>query len=183
MKIICLDPGHGLGNKRTGSYDPGACFGEVEEASIAMDWVNELRGILMERGHKVIRTRVDAKDPAPVSQRAGISKKYGCEIMVSIHCNAADGRANGTETFFRGPENSPLASRLNEAVRSVLQTRDRGVKTEASSQHARLAIMSFQPCFLIELGFIDHTGDRSKMLDASLRKKACQALADVLTNS
>jgi N-acetylmuramoyl-L-alanine amidase len=37
--------------------------------------------------------------------------------------------------------------------------------------------MAFQPCFLIELGFIDHAGDREKMLDPVLRKTACEALA------
>jgi len=40
--------------------------------------------------------------------------------------------------------------------------------------------MAFQPCFLIELGFIDNASDRAKMLDADLRKQACEMLADAL---
>jgi N-acetylmuramoyl-L-alanine amidase len=43
--------------------------------------------------------------------------------------------------------------------------------------------MSFQPCFLIELGFIDHSGDRAKMLDARLRRSACEAIAKILTTA
>lgn len=97
--------------------------------------------------------------------------------MISLHCNAADGKANGTETFYRGEAHRPMAQRINDAVVDALETRDRGVKTESSSQHARLAVMAFQPCFLIELGFIDHPGDRAKMLDATLRKSACGAIA------
>ena len=54
---IILDPGHGMSNKRSGQFDPGAVSNGVREADIAMDWCNELRGILMEQGHKVIRTR------------------------------------------------------------------------------------------------------------------------------
>ena len=177
---IIIDPGHGLGNRRTGVYDPGACSEEHCEATIAMAWANELRGILMAAGHRVVRTRVDHKDPAPVGKRAAIAHHFGGEIMISLHCNAANGAANGTETFYRSESNREQADALNMAVVNALETRNRGVKLEALSQHARLAVMAFQPCFLIELGFIDHPGDRAKMLDPVLRKLACNAVARVV---
>ena len=179
MKII-LDPGHGMANKRAGVFDPGACAGGVREADVAMDWANELRDCLRARGAIVVRTRVDNLDPAPVGQRAQIAREYGGEIMLSIHCNAADGRANGTETFYRGEVRRETARRINDAVVEVLGTRNRGAKTEKDSQHARLAIMAFQPCFLLEIGFLDHVGDRTKMVDPALRRAACEALAAVL---
>jgi len=178
--IIILDPGHGLGNRRAGVYDPGACSEEHCEATIAMAWANELRRILRAAGHRVVRTRVDHKDPAPVGQRAAIARQYRGDIMLSIHCNAANGAANGTETFYRGAENKAKATQLNLAVVNALGTRNRGIKVESDSQHATLAIMSFQPCFLIELGFIDNASDRAKMLDPELRRLACDALANVL---
>jgi len=177
---IILDPGHGMGNRRIGTFDPGAVSDGIQEANIALDWVNELRAILMDRGHKVIRTRIDHSDPAPVGSRAGIAKQFGGEIMLSIHCNAANGKANGTETFYRGEANKMTAQRVNTAVVEALGTRDRGVKLESASQHSRLAVMAFQPCFLVELGFIDHDGDRAKMLDQIKRKLACQWLAGAL---
>jgi N-acetylmuramoyl-L-alanine amidase len=145
-----------------------------------MAWANELRGILRARKVAVVRTRVDHKDPAPVGQRAAIARQYRGDIMLSIHCNAANGTAAGTETFYRGAENKPMATQLNLAVVNALGTRNRGAKLESASQHATLAIMSFQPCFLIELGFIDNASDRAKMLDPDLRRLACDALANVL---
>lgn len=178
---ICIDPGHGLGNKAEGRYDPGAVSDGVTEAAIVMDWANELRAFLLAEGHSVIRTRVGANDPAHVSERAGLAEKYRCEVMISLHCNAANGSANGTETFYRGQQHAPKAQRLNGAVVSVLKTRNRGIKTEASSQHKRLAVMAFQPCFLIELGFIDNPEDRKKLLDPKLRMEACAALAEAIT--
>jgi N-acetylmuramoyl-L-alanine amidase len=177
---VIIDPGHGLGNRSRGVYDPGATAAGFTEAGIVMDWANELRGILMERGCKVVRTRVDATDPASVTARAGIAKQFGGEIMVSLHCNAYNGKAEGTETFYRGQSNANKAERLNLAVVNALETVNRGIKTEGQSQHARLAVMSFQPCFLIEIGFIDNALDRAKMLVPSIRKKACLALADVI---
>lgn len=180
MKAVCLDPGHGMSNRRAGAYDPGACAFGKKEAEIAMDWVNELRVILQARGHKVVRTRINGSDPAPVGERAGIAEEYGCDIMLSIHCNAANGSANGTETFYRGEFNKELASKINAALCAALGTKSRGVKTESASQHSRLAVMSFQPCFLIELGFIDNAGDLEKMIDPVRRLAACEAIAELL---
>ena len=177
MKTVIIDPGHGMSNRRAGRFDPGAVSGNVRECDIVMDWANELRAILQASGVRIIRTRVDHNDPAPVGQRAAIAKRYNGDIMISLHCNAANGIANGTETFYRGEANKGFAARLNLAVVNALETRNRGVKTESSSQHARLAVMAFQPTFLIELGFIDHAGDRAKMIDPAMRKAGCKAIS------
>jgi len=179
MKVIIIDPGHGMSNRRSGRYDPGAVSNGITEAEIVMAWANELRDILRARKIAVVRTRVDAKDTAPISERAKIAKRYRGTIMISLHCNA-DGTASGTETFYRGDSNKAFATRLNQAVCAGLGTKNRGAKTEAQSQHKTLAVMSFQPCFLIELGFIDNAGDRAKMLDANKRKATCMAIADLL---
>ena len=175
-----IDIGHGMSNRRKGVFDPGAVSNGSREADIALAWGNELRGLLMRRGNKVVRTRVDNADPAPVGRRANIARQYGGAVMLSLHCNAATGTANGTETFYRGAENEAMAERINAAVCNALGTRNRGAKTESASQHARLAIMAFQPCFLLEIGFIDNASDRAKMLDPELRRKACEAIAAVL---
>jgi len=183
MMTVVIDAGHGMANRKAGVFDPGAVSAGIREADIALAWANEIRGQLMKRVNKVVRTRVDNNDPAPIGQRAGIARQYGGKIMLSLHCNAATGSANGTETFYRGETNKAMAERINAAVVSALGTRDRGVKTESASQHARLAVMAFQPCFLLEIGFIDNAGDRAKMLDPDLRKAACKMIADAITNA
>jgi len=175
---IILDPGHGMSNRKLGGYDPGACNGKHEEASIALEWVNELREILKAAGHQVVRTRAFRDDPAPVSQRANIAKEYKGEIMLSIHCNAANGKASGAECIHRG--NPAKAAALSKACAEVLGIKDRGPKVEADSQHGRLAVMAFQPCFLLEIGFIDNAADLAAMIDPAKRKAACEALAELL---
>lgn len=179
-----------MSNRSRGRYDSGAVWpddprgGERqwEEADIALDWANELRGILIGMGHHVVRTRIDRIDPAPVGKRAQIAQSYGCEVFISLHCNAANGKANGTETYYRGAKNKSLARACNDAVVTALGTRDRGVKTEEASQHARLAVLNFPRAVLIELGFIDHAGDRAAMLDEGKMLLACQALAEAITS-
>lgn len=179
--IIILDPGHGLSNRKHGVYDPGAeSFGDTE-AGIVMEYANRLRAILRTRGYPVVRTRVDAHDPCPVGTRAKIARDYHGTVMISLHCNAADGRATGTECFYRGETNRPTAERLSAAVAAVLGIKDRGAKTESQSQHSTLAVMAFQPCFLIELGFIDNVHDHENMVeDTDRMQAACIAIADII---
>lgn len=179
---IILDPGHGMSNKRRGVYDPGAVSAGIAEADIALAWANELRGILRAGGHKVVRTRVDAKDPAPVGRRDDIAVSYGGDRMLSLHCNAATGKASGTEVFYRGADDRELARRMSAAVAAVLGTKDRGPKTESQSQHSALAVLEFDKCWLLEIGFIDHPGDRAKMLNPEIRRKACEAIAKVIVS-
>jgi N-acetylmuramoyl-L-alanine amidase len=180
VKTIILDPGHGMSNRRSGVYDSGAVSNGVAEADIALAWANELRRILIARKHKVVRTRVNATDPCPVSRRDDIARSYKGDLMISLHCNAANGKATGSEVFYRGADDLPLATRLSAAVAKGLGLKDRGAKTEAASQHASLAVMEFDKCWLIELGFIDNPTDRAKMLDPVLRTATCEAIADLL---
>ena len=182
---LCIDPGHGNHNKRRGQYDSGACVTvdgvEITEAEIVMTYANKLREILREMGHTVIRTRIDAKDPAPVSRRDDIAKAYGCQRMISLHCNAANGKATGTEVFYRGADDKVIAARLSAFVSNALAIPDRGAKTEQQSQPPSLAVLDFDKCWLIELGFIDNPRDRAAILNPDRMAAACRAIAQVIT--
>lgn len=183
---ICFDAGHGNWNKNPGQYDPGFVFTQgkdrFEEAAIAMIYVNKIRDILKAAGHTVIRTRRDAIDPAPVSRRDDIARAYKCDRMVSIHCNAANTRATGTEVFYRGADDRPIAAKLSALVANAFGIKDRGAKTEKQSQHKSLAVLEFDKCWLIELAFLDNPTDRAALLDPGRMSAACHAIAKVITS-
>jgi N-acetylmuramoyl-L-alanine amidase len=78
--------------------------------------------------------------------------------------------ASGTETFHRNDVTWAYA--IQNAALATLGLKDRGVKLESQSQHARLAVMDFpgKAC-LLEIGFITHSTDRAKMLMRDNRVK------------
>lgn len=171
-----------MSNRKRGVYDTGAVAGGAQEATVAMMYANHLKQILEDMGHIVIRTRIDHNDPAPVSRRDDIAHSYGCDRMLSIHCNAADGKANGTEVFYRGIADENMARDLSAAVSKALGTKNRGIKTEKQSQHSLLAVLEFDQCWLVELAFIDHKRDREAMLNAANMHAACLAMAKTITS-
>jgi N-acetylmuramoyl-L-alanine amidase len=179
--VIILDAGHGMGNRNVGKFDPGAVVNGVREADIAMEWVNELREQALALGHRVVRTRKDNEDPASIASRAVTARQYGGDIMLSIHCNWSSNPATrGAETFYRGSANKAKSAAIAKSVSDVLGGTNRGAKLESESQHGKLAIMRFQPCFLLELGFLTNLQDRISMRNAIIRKQACEKILNEL---
>lgn len=170
-----------MSNKRRGQYDTGAVYKGATEAEIVMRYANCLKQEIEKLGHTVVRTRVDEHDPAPVWRRDDIAMSYRCDRMISLHTNSGGGRANGTETFYRGADDKAMALRLTEAVCQVLGTKNRGAKTEQESQHSSLAVLEFDKCWLVELGFGDNAEDLAKLLDPALMQDTCAAVARVIT--
>lgn len=181
IKTVVLDAGHGMSNRRSGSYDPGAVANSKQEATLAMEYVNCLRVLLLQKGYRVIRTRVDEKDPAPVGQRDDIARKYNGDIMLSIHCNSTDNPSvTGSEVFYRGAKNKPFAAELSYVTADSLNTKNRGAKTEARSQHKRLAVLNFDKSWLLELGFISSKSEAEAMDDDSKMLQVCTRIANLI---
>lgn len=147
---VCIDPGHGMANRRAGVYDGGCERGELHEADIALVWANALADELKNLGVNVFFTRRDNQRPTPVGSRARLAEDAGCDMLVSIHVNDADGAPTGTETLYSGADDIPLAQRCQAAMLSGLGLRDRGIK-----QRTDLAVLKFRGrAVLLELGFI-----------------------------
>jgi N-acetylmuramoyl-L-alanine amidase len=183
VKRLAVDAGHGRDNRGIGKgYDPGAVAGGVAEADVALAWALTLRWVLSRKGIAVWMTRDDDRDPDPVSTRDDRAEAAGCDRFLSIHCNAANGKATGTETFYRDSRDEMWAAIVQDAAIDALGLKSRGLKSEASSQHKRLAVFDFDgPCCLLEIGFIDNAADRARMLSRDVRLAFAEGLAAELT--
>ncbi|MBQ7478539.1 MAG: N-acetylmuramoyl-L-alanine amidase [Selenomonadaceae bacterium] len=166
MKVF-INPGHALG----GHPDPGAVNHElgIRECDIAMTVGSLAANFLSLAGHEVSLLQSDnlmGESEGPnVTARANA---WGADVFVSIHCNAADGTARGTETFCweYGGAGERLAASLQQAVWGCLSAvdgefPDRGVKVRKDLCVLRVTNM---PAALSELAFIDQPQDAALLM-------------------
>lgn len=178
---ICIDPGHGMSNRQTGVFDPGATHMEngflFKEADIALRYGLALKDAFRASSIDVFMTRDDSTDHAPVGRRALMAQNAGCNALISLHLNDFDDdSANGLEVLYRGDDDKPLAQKLQTALVKVTGMRDRRIK-----QRTDLAVLKFNgTAVLIELGFIANDNDRAKLLDAQVRDAVVRRIAAVV---
>lgn len=164
-----------MGNRQPGVYDPGATAAGFTEADIALSWALTLKWVCQQNGIEVYLTRDDDRDPDPVGKRDDKAEAAGCTHFLSLHCNSGGG--TGTEAFYRDGKDKAFAEKVLQANLNAMGTKNRGLKTEGQSQHSRLAVFDFGgPCCLLEIGFIDSTAEREKMLTRDVRLKFAQNL-------
>lgn len=179
---ICIDAGHGMGNRRLGVYDPGATAGHYSEADIVLHIALTGKWYCEKVGIPVFLTRDDDRDPDPVGTRDDRAEAAGCSHFIALHCNAANGAATGTETFYRDGADRRFAQKVQDAALLAWELKSRGLKTEADSQHSRLAVFDFDgPSALLEVGFIDNELDRPRMMSRDRRIKFWEKLIASLT--
>jgi N-acetylmuramoyl-L-alanine amidase len=178
---ICLDAGHGNGNVRGDVFDPGAVASGIREADIALEWALTGKFIFASEHIPVYLTRNDNTDITPISKRDDMATAKDCTHFISIHCNAANGTATGVEAYYRDQRDKVFAKIVLDCLVEATGLRNRGLKAEGDSQHARLAVLNFgPPAVLIEVGFIDNPVDRAKIRDRAVRMKFFELLAKKL---
>ncbi|MBO5053188.1 MAG: DUF4623 domain-containing protein [Muribaculaceae bacterium] len=144
---IMLDPGHG-------GSDPGAGggFGRNEQ-DLALDCVKAMDEWLKGRSnpHKLTRT---GNYDVSLSSRRSQSISYDPWVFCSVHLNAFNGSANGTETWYYWANRSPsLASKVQSQLVSKLGRVNRGVKQNGWTV---ITGASYIPAILTEALFVDN---------------------------
>lgn len=152
-----VDYGHG-----------GADSGAVGVNSVLEKNINLLIGErvtyhLRRHGQTVIETRKGDTNPS-LQERVNIINSEGCDLGISIHCNASkyiDARGVEIFTWGVGARERELADTvLNQIIKDKLYSVNRGVK------HEQWHILSPQiPCVLFETGFITNESDKNLIMN------------------
>lgn len=111
--VVVLDAGHG-------GKDPGNRGGGFQEKEIALNIVMKIGKALEKHPNfKVIYTR-DSDVFIPLDRRAKIANDAKADLFISVHCNAHNSQAYGTETFVlglhRNQTNFEVAKRENSVI-------------------------------------------------------------------
>lgn len=161
MTKVFLNPGHDPADNWTDYYDRGADNGilGLYENTVAAAVGSLAENYLKEAGCEV--KRLQDEDLKHICNAANM---WGADIFVSIHCNAFDSVAHGTETIVypSDGEGKKLAECIQNQIVGTFGTVDRGVK-----QRSGLAVLNGtdMPAVLVEMAFIDNMDDALLLRD------------------
>ena len=178
MKIF-IDPGH---NHAGG--DLGAMGNGLKEQDVTFQIAAALKPLLIARGHQVKMSRnaltdsVGETEGISIRERAKMANDWGAELFISIHCNAFDRKARGTETLVYSKKSAayPVAERVQAAIVSRLGTADRGVKERPDVAVLR---QTDAPALLVETAFIDNSDDATLLQNN--QKQFAEAIFEGIT--
>ncbi|MEG0296856.1 MAG: N-acetylmuramoyl-L-alanine amidase [Clostridium sp.] len=152
---IGIDMGHSLSGFGTGAS------GKVKEVDYNRRLGNRLIEMLRAKGHTVVNCTVDSASSSN-NQLSGIVQKANAQhidLFVSIHLNAFNGQAYGTETYTYSTSSAKEKARIiNDKVAASCGFTNRGLKT-ADYYVLRNTVA---PACLVEVCFCDNQGDVDK---------------------
>lgn len=167
-----LDAGH-----CTSGSDTGAIGNGLKEQDLTREVVTYLAKYLEEEGHKAKYCHCHSAYSTQTSLQYRVNKanELNVDYFISIHFNAFNGEAYGTETYIsgRGGKAEELAKRVNSKLVEYGYY-NRGVKT-ANYKVLRDTNM---PALLVEVCFIDNSKDIAKFN----AKKVAIAIAEGILN-
>ena len=151
---VFLNPGHAP----NGNPDPGACGYGLRECDVAKNVADLVAGYLTAAGVEV----VGCLQSDSLEEVVDSSNNSDADVFISIHCNACNGSANGTEVwhFYGSGAGKTLASCIQNQIVTSLGTTDRGVKGAKPGVNGLYVLSNTNAvAVLVELAFIDHTSD------------------------
>ena len=183
MKVF-INPGHDM------KYDSGAvnpnsglreCDVTAEVGALVVDYL-EAAGCecqIMQSDNlaptSTGRSEYDDRQGLTVTETAN---EWGADIFVSIHCNAANTEAQGTEVeCFGGGAGKHLAQCIQSQIVGSLGTLDRGVK---SMPYLLVLKYTDMPACLVEMAFIDNDSDAELL--ANKQDEFARAIARGVTD-
>ena len=158
MTKIFIDPGHNPTGNDTGAVGYG-----LKEQDVTVEIALKLKPLLERNGFEVKMSRNSLKDTVAEGLNASLAGRYNAanswdaDIFVSIHCNSANTKAYGCETYYY--TGSSKGRRLADCVQPELAKEtglcNRGVKS------ANFAVIKHtnMPAILVETAFIDNYDD------------------------
>ncbi|MFD2446727.1 N-acetylmuramoyl-L-alanine amidase [Bacillus sp. CGMCC 1.16607] len=171
-QVVMIDPGHG-------GTDPGAIGFGLLEKNVVLDTALEVQTLLKNTPIQIKLTRETDVFPS-LRDRVSMAKAAKANAFISIHANASNGKASGTETFYyrsaavnpNWEDSSLLASFIQERMVQAWNLPDRGIK----NGDLHVLRENTMPAVLVELGFIDRATDNEYLKSPEWRKKAAEAI-------
>jgi N-acetylmuramoyl-L-alanine amidase len=173
MKTLIIGAGHG-GN------DSGAVGSGFKERDLTI----EFRNLLVAELKKLSVPCITDPDSYKLADSLVYFKNYfkPDSINIDIHWNAGSPAATGTEVLINTqatPFEKQLGAKIADAIATILNIKNRGLKTERDSKRGSLAWMhQLGRNYIIEMCFISNKTDMDKY--QANKQKLAKTIADIL---
>lgn len=171
MAKIYIDPGH-----NASGADTGAVGFALKEQDVSVKIGVMLRDMLIASGQTVKMSREHITDTISPTLNGSLSARYngannwGADLFISIHCNAANTKAYGCETYHC--TGSTKGAELAKAVQNHLVAETGRINRGVKSANYAVIKHTNMPAILVETAFIDNYDD-NQFLASENGKKAC----------
>lgn len=181
MSKIYINPGHMPG------VDPGAVNNNfnVCEADIVLDIGKQLEQYLKAAGHEVIVGQDDnlcGEDEYYYKESICYeANQWPADLFISLHCNAFNKEAHGSEVLYASGRGGYLARYIQEALLETLGTTDRGIKLSPGMMVLKNTNMV---AALVEIAFIDNDEDCLLLINQkkAIAKAVCRGILDFINS-
>jgi len=179
-KIVIIDPGHG--GVETGAA-PSADF---LEKKINLDIALRLNALLRKKNIKTYMIR-DDDSYVWFYERAYIANAMKAKLFISIHNNAYNEDAQGTETLYypqnpgdTGFNSRRLAELVQSSLTKALNTVDRKIQA-----HPEFVVLNSTdiPSIIAEVAFMTNKIDSQYLKKEEFRQRAAEALCDAIVQA
>lgn len=174
-KIIVVDAGHG-------GKETGTTWGKTYEKDLTLSVAKKLAGYLTEAGASVIMIR-NEDATVPLLSRAETANESKADLYISVHINSNQtaNSASGGITFYhmQDPVSMLLAQCIQTEIAAVSKMPDMGVWSDSRIYKTKgFAVLrgSAMPAVLIELGFLNNTKDRARLVQPEFHDAAAKAI-------
>ena len=153
---VFLNPGH----SPNGNPDPGASnrITKLRECDVAKNIADLVEKYLVAAGVEVVgKLQSDS-----LSAVVNASDSSGADVFISIHCNAFNEMANGTEVWYyhTSKNGKRLAECIQRQIVDSLDTTNRGAKPAVPGENGLYVLTNTDAvAVLVETAFIDNPSD------------------------
>lgn len=201
--IICIDPGHqkkgdpkgepmapgGFNKKPRVSSGTAGIGTKRPEHVVNLEASIILKGLLEDKGYKVVMTRETEDVNLSNAERAEIANNCNADLTIRIHCDSLNDSSKSGATILIPSKKSQFTASIHEESKryaDLLSNELKSVNVKVNGVFERQDITGFNwskvPVVILEMGFMSNWQEDKMLSDPNYQKKLMESVVSAIEN-